>query len=337
MLGLLIEDPRPVRMPDITRHPQSYGFPKNHPPMHTFLGVPVRIRDRVYGNLYLAEKEDANEFSDDDEQIVVALAAAAGAAIENARLYAIAQRRHRWLTAATEITALLVGRVQRSAALALIARRAREVARAEAVLVLVHDEDSGVLTVEVAEFSGEAPEGLVGTTVALEDSVFADVVSARRQLGRESGNAAAWSVPVPERPATIVPLATAEVLHGLLVMVPAADERGEPDEDAAMLTTFAGQAALAFERALAQEEREMFMIHPALVRHGHAAADRGAAGGPTGGRRPGQRRGGRSRHHDPGHPVGDLRAQVARGLRSAAGAPHHHRSRVGELDVLAAD
>jgi signal transduction histidine kinase len=261
VLGLLIEDPRPLRMPDITKHPQSYGFPANHPPMHTFLGVPVRIRDRVYGNLYLAEKEGAAEFSDDDEQVVAALAAAAGAAIENARLYAVAQRRHRWLTAATEITALLVGRVQRSAALGLIARRAREVARAEAVLVLVHDEDSGVLTVEVAEFSGEAPEGLVGTTVAVEDSVFADVVSARRQLLVESlGKAAAWSVPVPERPATIVPLATAEVLHGLLVMVPAADERGEPDEDVAMLTTFAGQAALAFERALAQEEREMFMI-----------------------------------------------------------------------------
>ena len=125
VLGLLIEDPRPVRMPDITKHPQSYGFPANHPPMHSFLGVPVRIRDRVYGNLYLAEKQGAAEFTDDDEQIVVALAAAAGAAIENARLYAVAQRRHRWLTAATEITELLVGRVQRTEALDLIARRAR--------------------------------------------------------------------------------------------------------------------------------------------------------------------------------------------------------------------
>jgi signal transduction histidine kinase len=248
-------------MPDITRHPQSYGFPEHHPAMHSFLGVPVRIRDRVYGNLYLAEKEGATEFSDDDEQIVVALAAAAGAAIENARLYAVAQRRHRWLTAATEITALLVGRVQRSTALALIARRAREVAQAEAVMVLVHDEDSGVLTVEVAEFADDVPEGLVGTTVAVDNSMFADVVSVGRELMVESlGKAAAWPVAVPDRPATVVPLATADARHGLLVMVPAADERGDPDEDLAMLTTFAGQAALAFERALAQEEREMFMI-----------------------------------------------------------------------------
>src|SRR4051812_45342549 len=81
VLGVLIADPRPVRMPDITPHPQSYGFPPTPPPMHSFLGVPVRVRDTVFGNLYLAEKQGAAEFSEDDEQIMVALAAAAGAAI----------------------------------------------------------------------------------------------------------------------------------------------------------------------------------------------------------------------------------------------------------------
>lgn len=76
VLGLLIADPRPVRMPDITKHPQSYGFPPNHPPMHSFLGAPIRIRDQVFGNLYLAEKRGAAEFTEDDEEIAVALAAA---------------------------------------------------------------------------------------------------------------------------------------------------------------------------------------------------------------------------------------------------------------------
>ena len=103
VLGLLIDDPRPLRMPDITQHPQSYGFPPNHPPMHSFLGVPVRIRDHVFGNLYLAEKQGAAEFTEDDEEIVVALAAAAGVAIENARLYALAHRRERWLAATAEM------------------------------------------------------------------------------------------------------------------------------------------------------------------------------------------------------------------------------------------
>jgi GAF domain-containing protein len=99
VLGLLIEDPRPLRMPDITQHPRSYGSPPHHPPMHSFLGVPILTRDQVFGNLYLAEKVGAKEFTDDDEEIAVALAAAAGVAVENARLYALAYRREAWLAA----------------------------------------------------------------------------------------------------------------------------------------------------------------------------------------------------------------------------------------------
>jgi signal transduction histidine kinase len=87
ILGLLILDPRPLRLPDLTRHPDSFGFPAHHPPMRSFLGVPIRLRDQVYGNLYLTEKEDAGEFSAEDEGLAVALAGAAGIAIENARLH----------------------------------------------------------------------------------------------------------------------------------------------------------------------------------------------------------------------------------------------------------
>src|SRR5215470_1406359 len=181
VLGLLIDEPWPVRMPDITKHPSSYGFPPNHPKMHSFLGVPVRIRDRVYGNLYLSEKQGAAEFTDDDEQIVVALAAAAGVAIDKARLYALAQRRHRWLTAATEITDLLVGRVQRSAALELIARRAREVAAADLVLIMLHDEDSGSLTVEV-----DTTNSVGGASFAVEETQFGDALGGREHVIVES-------------------------------------------------------------------------------------------------------------------------------------------------------
>src|SRR5215218_3866951 len=99
VLGLLIDEPRPIRLEDITRHPRAYGFPPNHPPMHSFLGVPVRIRDQVFGNLYLAEKAGGGQFGQDDEEMVVALAIAAGAAVDNARLFAQAQRRQRWLAA----------------------------------------------------------------------------------------------------------------------------------------------------------------------------------------------------------------------------------------------
>jgi signal transduction histidine kinase len=87
ILGLLIVDAKPLRLPDLTEHPDSYGFPPNHPPMRSFLGVPIRLRDEVFGNLYLTDKKSAEVFSDVDEELVVGLAAAAGVAIENARLH----------------------------------------------------------------------------------------------------------------------------------------------------------------------------------------------------------------------------------------------------------
>src|SRR5687768_2746109 len=86
ILGLLIVDAKPLRLPDLTEHPDSYGFPPNHPPMRSFLGVPIRVRDEVFGNLYLTDKSTAEVFTDVDEELVIGLAAAAGVAIENARL-----------------------------------------------------------------------------------------------------------------------------------------------------------------------------------------------------------------------------------------------------------
>lgn len=92
ILGLLILEPTPIRLADLSEHPDSAGFPPGHPPMRSFLGVPVKIRDRVFGNLYLTEKEGADEFSDSDKELTMALAGAAGIAVENARLHARVQR-----------------------------------------------------------------------------------------------------------------------------------------------------------------------------------------------------------------------------------------------------
>ena len=262
VLGLLIEDPRPVRMRDITEHPQSYGFPPNHPPMRSFLGVPVRIRDHVFGNLYLSEKRGGGEFTDDDEAIVVALAAAAGVAVENARLYEVAHRRERWLAATTEITNALLGDVRRTTALQLVAHRARQVAEAELVLVLLWDADTASLTVEVVDGAGDAAAaGLVGAVLPVAETAFAPVVEQRRQLVVESlGKAAAWPVAVPSGPAVLAPLAADDTLHGILIIANRPAEAGHADDDLSMLTTFAGHAALALERARAREEREMLVV-----------------------------------------------------------------------------
>lgn len=246
VLGLLITDPRPVRLPDITRHPRSYGFPPHHPPMHSFLGVPVRTRDQIFGNLYLAEKQGAAEFTDDDEEIVVALAAAAGVAIDNARLFAVAQRRERWLAAAAEITSVLLGTVRRKEALQLIARRAREITEAELVLVLLADADGARCTIEVAD----GADAMVGKALTVD-------VDALRAEGATLGDVADWPGPVPQGPATAAPLAGADLPQGVLIVAGAAV--GGVD-DTTLLSSFAGQASLALERARAQEEREQLVV-----------------------------------------------------------------------------
>ncbi|MCW2641630.1 MAG: ATPase [Dactylosporangium sp.] len=259
VLGLLIEEPRPIRMPDITAHPRAYGFPANHPPMHSFLGVPVRIRDQVFGNLYLAEKGGGGQFSDDDEELMVALAVAAGAAIDNARMYAQARRRQRWLEAAAEITSVLLGEVNRTEALQLVAARAREVAEADIALVLTYDTDDA-LTVEIA--AGNVPAGLVGASVSTARSEFAPVIGDRHiAVVEDLGKACDWPVDLETGTALLVPLAAGgETLGALAVAYDRGSVAFAEDLDVALIETFAGQAALALERARAQEEREMLAV-----------------------------------------------------------------------------
>ena len=158
LLGLLIDEPRPIRLHDIAAHPASYGFPEHHPPMSSFLGVPVRIRDQVFGNLYLTEKSGGGDFTDDDETIVIALAAAAGVAIENARLYEEAERRQLWLSATAEITALLADATQGRDALQAVADRAREVSGAD-VSWVVAGADSETLELRVVSGAAADVEG----------------------------------------------------------------------------------------------------------------------------------------------------------------------------------
>lgn len=108
VLGLLIREPRPMRLHDLGKHPIASGFPPNHPPMKTFLGVPVRVRDEVFGNLYLTEKQGGEDFTSDDEDLAIALAAAAGVAIQNARLFEHSNRRQKWLEAGMELSSRLI-------------------------------------------------------------------------------------------------------------------------------------------------------------------------------------------------------------------------------------
>ena len=152
ILGLLISDPHPLRLTDLTGHPESVGFPTGHPPMRRFLGVPIRVRDEVFGNLYLTEKNDGTEFTEHDELLVVTLAAAAGVAIDNARLYASVERRARWLRASSEVASLALLGASSEEVMTAVVAHACEASQAQvAALVEVHDIGVGRVTHVVAK------------------------------------------------------------------------------------------------------------------------------------------------------------------------------------------
>jgi signal transduction histidine kinase len=259
VLGLLIDEPTPVRLPNIADHPRSFGFPANHPVMRSFLGVPIRIRDHVFGNLYLTEKAGADEFSADDEEIVVALATAAGISIDNARLYESAGRRQRWLEATTEITNLLTGRIDRTRALALVAERARTVAAADLAMVLLFDVEQNDLRVEV---SAPAHAALDHSRVPMSGRIFESVITTGEHVVvSRLDELIKWPAPMPGGPALLAPLSMADQVEGILVVALPVDSHGFDElADVNMITTFAAQAALTLERARAQEEREQLMV-----------------------------------------------------------------------------
>ena len=157
LLGHLIAHPFPIRLPDLADHPSSVGFPPNHPPMRSFLGVSIRVRDQVFGNLYMAEKQDQAEFSEEDEAILVALATAAGIAIDNARRYEQSRRHRRWAETSAEMTQFLLEGRDETSALDVVASRVLDLAQAELVVVALYDE-TGELVIRASQRSAQAHE-----------------------------------------------------------------------------------------------------------------------------------------------------------------------------------
>lgn len=158
ILGLLITDPRPIRLAQLADHPRSVGFPTGHPEMSSFVGVPIRVRDEVFGNLYLTDKRGGAGFTEDDEQLLVPFAAAAGVAIENARLYTTVDRRAAWLRAASEVATSVLQGASQEAVVATVLHQARVAAGAEQVWTgrdLVEATDRSVVSVPMADDSND--------------------------------------------------------------------------------------------------------------------------------------------------------------------------------------
>ncbi|NGO69190.1 GAF domain-containing protein [Streptomyces sp. SB3404] len=267
ILGELIRHPRPLRLRDLAEHPASYGFPANHPPMRTFLGVPVRVRDQVFGNLYLTEKRGGAEFDADDEAVLTTLAVAAGVAIDNARMYHESRRREQWLEASGEITRTLLSGEAAGAVLSLVARHGLEAAQADSACVLLPCDGGGAedaLRVEVAE--GAEADRLAGATVPVRTSLAgaAAAEGAPRAVPDIRTAEEGYAFPgldTPHGPVVAVPMPSSS--PGLTGALRLARHAGGPPFDAAdvkLLASFAGQAALALEVARHRAEAEQLAL-----------------------------------------------------------------------------
>lgn len=262
LLGLLIKHPRPIRLPDLAKHPASVGFPPNHPPMHSFLGVPIRIRDEVFGNLYLTEKRGATEFTEDDEAVTQALAVAAGIAVENARLFAQSRDRERWLEASAGVNAQLLGGASERESLSAIAQWVMELSEASTVAVLLDDGTDGDLKVRAAV--GDGGPQLLGAVAAKSSPALAATLSSEQpNLIAELGLELPEGLPAVGGllgPAAAVPLQNATGMSGLLLAAREKDASPFTAEQVHVLGAFADQASVALELADKQRQQRQLDV-----------------------------------------------------------------------------
>ncbi|OWL93642.1 histidine kinase [Mycolicibacterium peregrinum] len=261
VLGVLIDDPKPIRLDNISHHAASVGFPPRHPPMRTFLGVPIRIRDRVFGNLYLTEKADHQPFSEDDELLVQALAAAAGIAIDNARLYEKSKLRQAWIEATRDIGTEMLSGADPARVFELVANESRTLSGAESTFVAVPSDieapQSEIDELEIVATAGECLEMATQTVpisrTTIGEAFLTGTPASVEQLDLDTG--------AEHGPALILPLRATNVIAGVLVALRRPGAQQFSAEQFDMMSGFASQAALAWQLATTQYQmRELGIL-----------------------------------------------------------------------------
>ena len=252
LLGTLIRDPRPLRLPDLSAHPESHGFPPGHPAMRSFLGVPIRIRDEVYGNLYLTEKQGGGPFDEEDETLVVALAAAAGVAIDNARLYEEARRQERWLRATADVTRELLSGTEPTQVLTLVTQQALALSGADLVALAVPAGDQKRLVNTHA--AGDGADGALGLVLPVAASMSGQVLTSGEAVVLEDFRNDGRVNPIarehmPLGWAILLPLGAPGNVRGVLTVGRDPGSLPFPPQAVEMVTTFAAQAGIALELA----------------------------------------------------------------------------------------
>lgn len=262
LLGALIADPRPIRLSRMTEDSRAVGFPDHHPKMDSFLGVPVRVRGEVFGNLYLTNRRDGL-FTEEDERLVEALATTAGYAIENARLLDEARTRERWMQAAAELSAALLSSPT-DTALDLIAGRLADLPQTDKVTVLLTDESTGSLRVAAARGADEADlrgRSLHPGTTCADDVIQSGTV---RSFIREPAIDDEYPLRIVHDgevgPAIVAPLRTQARLWGAVCLARTPDRPRFTATERESVADFASRATIALELAQAREESQRALL-----------------------------------------------------------------------------
>ncbi|MFB6548889.1 GAF domain-containing sensor histidine kinase [Streptomyces sp. NPDC056405] len=260
LLGALIRDPEPVRLTDLSEDPRSCGFPEHHPPMRSFLGLPIRVQGEIFGNLYLTDKHAGEPFNDYDLAMVRVLATEAGIAIGNARLYEAARQRERWIDGSVAVTTALLSGGDIDDALQVVADQARRLSGAAAGIVLLPADGGGL---EIAAVAAEHPTNELGRVIPPENGIVAELLAGRSVFvddaatdpRLEAGPVRAYG------PIMLLPLCRDGRVLGSLVMPRARGDRPFTRTERALGDRFASQAALALMMADAQRDRERLAVY----------------------------------------------------------------------------
>ncbi|OBG29712.1 GAF domain-containing protein [Mycobacterium sp. 852002-51057_SCH5723018] len=279
LLSLSLLDAPALRMPDLTSHPASVGFPEHHPPMRSFLAVPITIRGTVLGNLYLTHDDPAREFSDSDEVAARALAFAAAVAIDNARRFDRERLSLKWMEASREITtALLSTAGPHRRPLQLIAERARTLTDAEQAIVLVPadadlpDDETDTLVVSAAV--GVHADEVIGQEVPVDGSTSGEVFRTGKPLITESFRYPIQAfTDVGQRPAIVMPLRADDQVAGVIAVARGADQPPFDESYLALVSDFATHAAIALVLAAAREDARQLTILAERERIAHDLHD----------------------------------------------------------------
>ncbi|MFH8293492.1 GAF domain-containing sensor histidine kinase [Streptomyces sp. NPDC018059] len=260
LLGALIHQPRTLRLADLSTDPRSCGFPAHHPPMRTFLGVPIRVQGEIFGNLYLTEKRDGAEFNDYDVHMVRVLATEAGIAIGNARLYEAAKQRERWIDGSVAVTTALLSGSDAEDALAVVAEQARHLADSAAGIVLLPDDEGGM---EVVAVSSDEPTGALGMTVPSESRLVSQLLAGQAVFIDDAATDPRTVTHLAGRygPVMLLPLQSDGRVLGALVTPRVRGGRPFTEAERTLAAQFASQAALALMMAEAQRDRERLAVY----------------------------------------------------------------------------